>query len=89
MAKTLGGYKPITDVEIPTGLTVYLKYYGEGATESEASEPMVKRHIQLTGKLPVVGEPLFTAPRLDFPAMAVPYGEVVRIVGLPNKDEDK
>ena len=88
MARKIGA-APVTDVPaIPEGYAVFLRYYGEGATESEASERMVNPHGALTGKLPEVGKPLFTAPRLDFPAMAVPYGEVVRIATM-NKKEDK
>jgi hypothetical protein len=67
-------------LELPSNIKVYLKHHGPSASEMEVSEESLRRHVKLTGKLPVVGKPMFTAPPgFDIPMCAIPYGEVTRI----------
>jgi hypothetical protein len=67
-------------IKIPKGLRVYLKHHGPDATEKQASELAVQSHVRLTGQLPIVGKPLFTAPTgIGNVAAAIPYGEVTRV----------
>jgi hypothetical protein len=74
--KVFGLSRDATPVNIPQGLRVFLEYSGEGATEKEASRLSVEAHVKATGRLPMVGKPLFASP---IPGMAVPYGKVVRV----------
>jgi hypothetical protein len=78
---------PVTVV--PPGLRVFLEYHGdvpEGfAKEKEVSEASLLEHAQITGAWPEVGKPLFAVPgsKVKARALAIPYGKVVRVEGLP------
>lgn len=59
---------------------VFLKHYGPDAEEKEASQHTIKEHIQITGRKPEVGQPLFArASSKEHLSTAVPFGEVVRV----------
>ncbi len=49
----------------------------DGTVEVELAPQFLRAHAEITGKLPVVGEPLYARTR-DMPA--IPYGKVLRVV---------
>ncbi len=81
---------------VPDDMRVFLEYYGdvpEGMPrEKEASVESILEHAQLTGCWPEVGKPLFAMPGARkllkktagrYRPLAIPYGKVVRVEGVP------
>ena len=60
---------------------VFIERHGLG--EAEVLPEAILEHVQLTGKLPAVGHPLFTSPVKGNKLFALPYGKVVRIEEAP------
>lgn len=80
VAKALGGATTApTHSDLPD--TTDLRVFIEGASGPVELDPrFVQRHVELVGKLPRVGEPLYTSyPGLPAPFSVVPYGKVVRL----------
>lgn len=71
------------DVPSTEGVQVYYAMVNhtvatpEGTLEIELAPQFLRVHAEITGKLPVVGEPLYARTR-DMPAL--PYGKVLRVV---------
>ena len=57
--------------DVPTDVTT--------DTESELDSRAVKQHVEITGRLPVVGKPMYANRH----GLSIPYGEVVRIEEVP------
>lgn len=76
MQKVFGLEQNPVPVTIPQNLRVFLEYNGEGPTETEASRLSIEAHVRATGRLPMVGKPMFAAP---IPGIAIPWGKVVRV----------
>ena len=68
--------------EIPAGFRVFIEHKGEGtdSPEEELAARFVEEHVQVTGRLPSVGKPVFIRPPgVDYREMALPMHKVVRI----------
>lgn len=65
---------------VPQGFKVYMEHFGPDADEKEVGGVAVKLHASITGKLPIVGKPMFTRPEgATHPGLAVPFGMVTRV----------